>query len=176
MSNHNNIYNILNSFNKVAQEPQKPAPKAAKPKSQLQEGMEQVLQRKLIAEKKAKPDYIDLDKDGNRKESMKKAAADAKAKKHHKEEDLDEAEEMEEGILDTVKKVGGKVLDKLGHGSDEDLIRDLQKKAGVPQTGKKPQTIAFHKSNDVDDNAVVGKVNEEDYSNCKSCDGCIYIC
>ena len=46
--------------------------------------------------------------------------------------------EMEEGILDTVKKVGGKVLDKLGHGSDEDLIRDLQKKAGVPQTGKKP--------------------------------------
>ncbi len=49
-------------------------------------------------------------------------------------------EEMEEGILDTVKKVGGKVLDKLGHGSDEDLIRDLQKKAGVPVTGKKPET------------------------------------
>ena len=36
-----------------------------------------------------------------------------------------------------VKKVGGKVLDTLGHGSDEDLIRDLQKKAGVPQHGKK---------------------------------------
>lgn len=31
--------------------------------------------------KKAKPDYIDLDKDGNRKETMKKAAKDAKAKK-----------------------------------------------------------------------------------------------
>ena len=31
--------------------------------------------------KKAKPDYIDLDKDGNKKESMKKAAKDAKAKK-----------------------------------------------------------------------------------------------
>jgi hypothetical protein len=29
----------------------------------------------------AKPDYIDLDRDGNRKESMKKAAADAKKKK-----------------------------------------------------------------------------------------------
>ena len=39
---------------------------------------------------------------------------------------------MEEGVLDTLKKVGGKVLDKLGHGSDEDLIRDLQKKAGIP--------------------------------------------
>ena len=31
----------------------------------------------------AKPDYIDLDKDGNRKETMKKAAADAKKKKMH---------------------------------------------------------------------------------------------
>ena len=47
-------------------------------------------------------------------------------------------EEVDEGILDTVKKVGGKVLDKLGHGSDEDLLKDLKKKAGVrnPQTGK----------------------------------------
>jgi hypothetical protein len=45
---------------------------------------------------------------------------------------------VEEGILDTVKKVGGKVLDKLGHGSDEDLLKDLQKKAGVrgPNHGK----------------------------------------
>lgn len=45
----------------------------------------------------------------------------------------------EEGkVADTVKAVGKKVLDKLGHGSDEDLIKDLQKKTGTPQTGKKP--------------------------------------
>ena len=31
--------------------------------------------------KKVKPDYIDLDGDGNRKESMKQAAKDKKAKK-----------------------------------------------------------------------------------------------
>ncbi len=31
-----------------------------------------------IDEKKAKPDFLDLDKDGNKKESMKKAASDAK--------------------------------------------------------------------------------------------------
>jgi hypothetical protein len=31
-----------------------------------------------IDEKKARPDYLDLDKDGNKKESMKKAAKDAK--------------------------------------------------------------------------------------------------
>jgi hypothetical protein len=51
------------------------------------------------------------------------------------EEDLD----LDEGILDTVKKVGSKVFDKLGGGSEEDLIRNLQKSAGVPQTGKKPE-------------------------------------
>jgi hypothetical protein len=43
-----------------------------------------------------------------------------------------------EGMMDMVKKVGGKILDKLGHGSDEDLLRDLKDKAGVrnPQNGK----------------------------------------
>jgi hypothetical protein len=33
-----------------------------------------------IQEKKAKPDFLDLDKDGDTKESMKKAAADKKKK------------------------------------------------------------------------------------------------
>ena len=63
------------------------------------------------------------------------------------------SEEMEEGLGDmarkvggavarrigsVAKKVGGKALDTLGHGSDEDLIRQMQKRAGLPQTGKKP--------------------------------------
>jgi hypothetical protein len=50
---------------------------------------------------------------------------------------------QEEGFGDVVKKVGGaikqagsKALDKLGHGSDDDLIKDLQKKVGAPQHGK----------------------------------------
>jgi hypothetical protein len=47
--------------------------------------------------------------------------------------------DVEEGIMDTVKKVGSKVFDKLGGGSEEDLIRDLQKSAGVKVTGKKPE-------------------------------------
>ena len=53
---------------------------------------------------------------------------------------------MEEGFGDIAKKVGGamktagaKVLDTLGHGSDEDLIKQMQKRAGLPQTGKKPE-------------------------------------
>lgn len=36
------------------------------------------------------------------------------------------------------KKVGSKALDTLGHGSDADMIRDLQRKMGLPQTGAKP--------------------------------------
>jgi hypothetical protein len=52
-------------------------------------------------------------------------------------------ESMEEGVMDTVKSVGKKVaggINKLvGHGSDEDMRRDVQRKAGVPPTGKMPQ-------------------------------------
>ena len=39
---------------------------------------------------------------------------------------------VNEGILDTLKKVGGKVIDTLGHGDDDELLKDLQKKAGIP--------------------------------------------
>ena len=46
--------------------------------------------------------------------------------------------ELEEGLGDKLKEVGKKALEKLGHGSDEDMRKDLQKKAGLPQTGKKP--------------------------------------
>lgn len=47
-------------------------------------------------------------------------------------------EDVEEGFVDTVKSAAQKALDVLGHGDDEAMIRDLQKKAGVPQTGKVP--------------------------------------
>lgn len=52
---------------------------------------------------------------------------------------IPEEDDLDEGIMDTVKKVGSKVFDKLGGGSEEDLIRDLQKSAGVKVTGKKPE-------------------------------------
>ena len=51
--------------------------------------------------------------------------------------DKDE-EKVDEGAMDTLKAMGKKALDTLGHGDDEDLIKDMQKKAGLPQTGKKP--------------------------------------
>ena len=53
---------------------------------------------------------------------------------------------VSEGMMDTVKAVGKKAFDKLGGGSEEDLIRDLQQKAGVKVTGKKPEFDAKAKS------------------------------
>ena len=62
-------------------------------------------------------------------------------------------EGMEEGLGDAVKKVGGmakkvaqKGLEKLGHGSDADMMRDLQRKMGVQPTGMKPEYDAKAKS------------------------------
>ena len=51
----------------------------------------------------------------------------------------DQEPELDEGMMDTIKKVGGKIFDKLGGGSEKDLIKNLQKSAGVEVTGKKPE-------------------------------------
>ena len=79
-------------------------------------------------------------------EALAKAGRDGKAldpvrKKYDKYDNT----EVDEGMGDMarkvggmVKKVAGKALDTVGHGSDADMIRDLQKKMGMPQTGMKP--------------------------------------
>jgi hypothetical protein len=104
-------------------------------------------------------------------EALAKAGREGKAldpirNKYDKYDD----KSVEEGMGDIAKKmgalgkkVGGAVLNKLGHGDDEVMRKDLQRKVGMPQTGKKPQTMAFHKSNTVDDNAVVANFAKEEY-------------
>ena len=52
---------------------------------------------------------------------------------------MKEEDAVEEGVVDTVKGAVKKGLEKLGHGSDEEMIKDLQKKTGVPATGQKPE-------------------------------------
>ena len=61
-----------------------------------------------------KPDFIDLDKDGDKEESMKKAAADAKAKKNESKIQTPEQEQKlyesrfnkrNEEIFDKLKKL-----------------------------------------------------------------------
>jgi hypothetical protein len=61
-----------------------------------------------------------------------------------------------EGVMDTVKKVGGKVLKTLGHGSDADMVKDLAKKTGV-NLPPKPKKEAVDRSQATTD-TLVGRV------------------
>jgi hypothetical protein len=77
-------------------------------------------------------------------EALAKAGREGKALDPvRKKYDKYDNKEVDEGVMDTVKKVGKKVaggINKLvGHGSDEDMIKDLQRKSGAPVTGKKPE-------------------------------------
>jgi hypothetical protein len=47
-------------------------------------------------------------------------------------------ESVDEGMGSAAKSMAKKVLSKMGGGSDKDQLKDLQKKMGMPQTGKKP--------------------------------------
>ena len=91
-------------------------------------------------QKYTKPGIEKLAKLG--REGASKAKMDATRKEFNQYDN----KEVDEGMGDMArkvggmaKKVGGAVLDKLGHGSDEDMRKDLQRKMGMPQTGKKPQ-------------------------------------
>jgi hypothetical protein len=46
-----------------------------------------------------------------------------------------------EGFMASMKKFGKKVVDTVTHADDVDLIKDLQKKVGVAQTGVKPKPV-----------------------------------
>ena len=59
-------------------------------------------------EEAAKPDFIDLDGDGDKEESMKKAAADKKAGKGKKKED--DKEKQEESFRDSVRKLMEEII------------------------------------------------------------------
>ena len=73
-------------------------------------------------------------------EALAKAGREGKALDPIRDKYNKYDEGVEEGMGDmarkvggAVKKIGGAVLDKVGHGSDADMIRDLQKKMGMPQ-------------------------------------------
>jgi hypothetical protein len=50
----------------------------------------------------------------------------------------EEAEHVEEGMMDAAKSVAKKAVKALTGGSDKDQLKNLQKKMGMPQTGEKP--------------------------------------
>ena len=75
----------------------------------------------------------------------RKGASEKKMDAARKEHNKYDNKEVDEGLGDMARKAGGavknlagKALNTVGHGSDADMIRDLQKKMGVPQTGMKP--------------------------------------
>lgn len=123
----------------------------AKPKAQLNEGAVAERATGDYSAKKARAGK-DIGKPGKAFAQIAKSAGERYGSKERGEKvagavlaKLRAKEDVEEGLGDVVKKVGGamkqaagKAIEKLGHGSDEELIRDLQKKAGVPQTGQKP--------------------------------------
>jgi hypothetical protein len=67
--------------------------------------------------------------------AVQNLAKPAKPTKIKVKEDSD----LEEGMADTAKNVVKKIGKALTGGSDEDQRKDLQRKMGLPQTGKKPQ-------------------------------------
>jgi hypothetical protein len=54
------------------------------------------------------------------------------------DEGMDQLVQRIGGIARKAKKISGNVLNKIGHGDDAEMMRDLQKKMGLPQTGLKP--------------------------------------
>ena len=75
---------------------------------------------KYIAEKKAKPDFLDLDKDGNKTEPMKKAAKDAKKNESVIKEGAVEASELVMAAKSMVDKYDAMIQD-VGEMLNEEL-------------------------------------------------------
>jgi len=80
------------------------------------------------------------------------------------------ADDLDEGLGDIAKKVGGvlkkvgsKALDTLGHGSDEELLKDLQRRSGVPASAQhgKPSMAKTNEEESIKSNNSVGIPKEE---------------
>lgn len=85
-----------------------------------------------LSEKKAKPDYIDLDGDSDTKEPMKKAAKDKKSKKKNKVNEDSESDTTTFLILERIDgKLGSKwslMRHKKGPGSNPQYLRKMLNK------------------------------------------------
>ena len=110
-----------------------------------------ISEREHVTEK-AKPDYLDLDKDGNKKEPMKKAAKDAKkSKKKVDEKAVSQDQQQAAGIALKHKREGTKP--QKGSASEEMMkmsTKELEKFAGTKHKGlpnKKTSEAAPFKSN-----------------------------
>jgi hypothetical protein len=100
-------------------------------------GQKKLAQVKSRAEKRAFDDRSATDS----KYAFKQHAANVRSSDRMNQPTEEGLGNVVKKIGQGMKKVGSVALDKLGHGSDEDLLKDLQKKVGMPQTGKKPMAV-----------------------------------
>ena len=70
--------------------------------------------------------------------SMQQIRDELKSRTKEVDEGMDQLVQRIGGIARKAKKLTGNALDKLTGGSDADMLRDLQRKMGLPQTGLKP--------------------------------------
>ena len=123
--------------------------------------------------KAAKPDYIDIDGDGNKEESMKKAAADKKAgpnklKRATKEERARMAKgdkKMTPEIMEALKKRGKAAPNKLKKPTRKKMLMDTTKKTPKMRTGK--MSTAEEASRMEAKGKAVAKMKKEDSPNKK---------
>jgi hypothetical protein len=89
-----------------------------------------------IREAKAKPDFLDIDKDGDKDESMKKAVNDKKTKVEESDTEFSEGIQRmreiagiaQEGkVIDALKSGAKKVLDVVTGPDDDELLNRLDK-------------------------------------------------
>ena len=86
----------------------------------------------IMDEKKAKPDFLDLDKDGDKKEPMKKAAKDKKEKV--KEAEKPKYAKSQDKEHDDAKELGAKLAGKLEESKQEE-------KQVVTETPQQPKEV-----------------------------------
>lgn len=136
-----------------------PITEAAAPKIQLSEDAEiRVLAgvSTILAEaKKAKPDFLDMDKDGNKKEPMKKAVADKKSSAVKEEMKVGDSKKTAKGGTVTKTKTG--IVHKAGPGNyggsddnkpevdDDDKPETTKKKVKEAANAKQQAAIAIAK-------------------------------
>ena len=88
--------------------------------------------KEIMAEKEAKPDFLDLDKDGDKEEPMKKAAKDKKEKV--KEAEKPKYAKSQDKEHDDAKELGAKLAGKLKESKEEE-------KQVVTETPQEPKEV-----------------------------------
>ena len=155
--NNDNIYNILKNFNKVAVE-ETAKPVEAKPKTQLAENMEQVLGKKLIAEKAANKYAVGMsqamkstgDKPPLKKSTIVKAHEIAKKVKEDRYKTIDDyldakrAREQEHGGEEEKKSNKRTVVGHYGKhydptDDDEDVVQKAKDTSGEKRGRGRPK-------------------------------------